>query len=202
MSLRGGIGLYVVLGGTLAPPAPAVFAQEPAVARLVDSGASGASLSLPRSPVGPAELPERLSGEWTVSLCIKTSHAWIRFENEATGEVHTLGSYKKGAGGVRDPRSFRWLHPPVKVSGVQWDVDLRHEEEVAEGNFRLLNVQVTDPVIFRGDGDGFGHGGYRNNCTTYARDAWHFYSEQWYELPFVQTPGSLYHAVCERYAAE
>lgn len=177
-------------------------ADERVVIRLVDSGADRRAASVPTSPVGPEQLPERLSGEWTVSLCVKTSHAWIRFENDESGEVHTLGSYKKGAGGVRDPRSFRWLHPPVTTSGVQWDIDLRHEEEVANGNYRLLNVRVKDPVIFRGHKNGFGHGGYRNNCTTYARDAWHFYSRQWYELPFVETPKSLYEAVCEEYALE
>ena len=41
------------------------------------------------------QAPRQLSGVWYVSLCASSGHAWIRFQNESTGEVHTLVPYNR-----------------------------------------------------------------------------------------------------------
>ncbi|MBL8849673.1 MAG: hypothetical protein JNG89_08310, partial [Planctomycetaceae bacterium] len=34
-----------------------------------------------------------------------------------------------------------------------------------------------------------------NNCATYARDAWHFYTGEHWELPVIHTPKALRESV-------
>lgn len=140
--------------------------------------------------LGPDAIPEQLPGVWRVGLCIKGStHAWIRFENVNTGEVHTVGRYAILAGG----------RPPVTRSGLQWDRDLRREEDVRAGKYLLLTVEITDPKIYRGLTNGYGHGLIKNNCATYARDAWRHYSGETYRLSFIETPQDLLARVLERH---
>ena len=50
---------------------------------------------------------------------------------------------------------------------------------------------VNHPVIYRGALNGFGHLGVRVNCVTYARDAWYFYTREYYSLPPIASPRSL-----------
>lgn len=150
-------------------------------------------------PKGPNELPKRLEGLWKVSLCINPAHCWIRFEQTETGEVHTLGRYPKGVGGKRDPETGEWLWPDAELAGLQWDLDLQHEQEVQQGKYRLLSVLVKNPPIYRGRTNGFGHGYWHNNCATYARDAWHYYSGEGYPLPRIHTPDDLLLEVLQRH---
>lgn len=142
-------------------------------------------------PVPTSQLPEQLPGVWKVSLCAKKGHTWIRFENQTTKEVRTLGRFARGVGGKwnRETRSWDWR--PAPVSGVLMDMELRHEPSIKKGYYILLSVYAKDPKIFRGINNGVGHHGIRNNCVTYARDAWHFYSNEWYNLPPIHTPASL-----------
>lgn len=65
--------------------------------------------------------------------------------------------------------------PPVAVAGVQWDRDLIKEEGLASGRYKMRSIIVDNPKIF-GGANQFGYDWATNNCTTYAIDAWHFYS--------------------------
>lgn len=150
-------------------------------------------------PKGPHELPARLEGVWKISLCISGPHSWIRFEHTDTGDVHTLGRYKQGVGGIRNVTTGEQVWPDAALSGVQWDLDLQHEGDVRQGKYRLVSVLVENPPIYRGRDDGFGYHLLRNNCTTYARDAWHYYSGEGYPLPIVHTPGHLLVGVLKRH---
>jgi hypothetical protein len=150
-------------------------------------------------PKGPHELPERLEGLWKVSLCISGPHSWIRLEHTGTGEVHTLSRYKQGVGGIRNVTTGEQVWPAAAVSGVQWDLDMQYEDEFRQGKYRLLRVLVENPPIYRGRDDGFGYYLLRNNCTTYARDAWHYYSGEGYPLPVVHTPEHLLVGVLKRH---
>lgn len=140
---------------------------------------------------GPSQLPEKLHGLWMISLCVGDTHAWIRYQNLETGEVHTCGRYGRGFGSVRDARSGRLLWPAARHSGVQWDMDMMYDRGVRKDMEVLRSTIVRDPVIYRGTWNGFGHLGIRINCVTYARDAWYFYTQEYYPLPPIASPRAL-----------
>jgi hypothetical protein len=142
-------------------------------------------------PLGPAAVPERLEGDWIVSLCIHQGHAWIRFENPRSGALHTLSRHRKGWGGRRHKETAKWLVPPARVSGVHWDLDLHYEDQVLARQHVLLSVMVANPTVYRGQDRGFGYNLLGNNCATFARDAWHHYSGEWYWLPGNDLPEDL-----------
>lgn len=144
-----------------------------------------------RAPLKPDELPTRLPGVWKVSLCINDTHAWLRFENQENGTVRSFGRYQRGVGGWWDEEKQRWLYPHAPVAGVYCDMEQKYEPDVRAGKSLLLSVLVKNPKIYRGIGDGFGHGWVRNNCITFARDAWYYYSREWYPLPSLHAPGDL-----------
>ena len=139
---------------------------------------------------GPCDLPTHLPGLWSVSLCTSDTHAWIRFEHATTGEVHTLGRYNCGFGGVVDRRTGRQVWPTASACGVLWDFDLKYDLGIQTGQ-TLRSCQVWNPPVFRGRNDGFGHWGVRMNCATYARDAWCFYCGERYDLRLIATPRTL-----------
>lgn len=140
---------------------------------------------------GPTGLPDRLHGLWMISLCVGDTHAWIRYQNLETGEVHTCGRYGRGFGSVKDALSGRQLWPAARHSGVQWDMDMMYDRGVRTDMKVLRSTIVRDPVVFRGSLRGFGHLGIRLNCVTYARDAWYFYTREYYPLPPIASPRAL-----------
>lgn len=140
---------------------------------------------------GPSELPKQLVGIWDISLCVGDTHAWIRFQNVETGEVHTCGRYGKGFGGITDKASGAPLWPAAPTGGVLWDMDLLYERGLRQDKRVLRTVRVLNPLIYRGFFDGHHHFGVRMNCTTYARDAWFFYTGEYYHLPLIASPDAL-----------
>src|SRR5262245_33024506 len=83
-------------------------------------------------PGGPDAIPRQLAGVWKVSLCIdstcaKFGHSWMRFENVATCEVHTVSRHVKGAGGIINAETGRWMYTPAPADGLQWDLDMSRE---------------------------------------------------------------------------
>jgi hypothetical protein len=145
-----------------------------------------------RAPVGPADLPESLPGRWKISLCVSddNGHAWIRFENPETGDVRSIGRFHLLVGGWFEPQRFRWNYPPTFRTGLYMDREQRREPELADGSEILRTAWVDNPQLYVGGGPR-GHAIVRNNCATYARDAWHFYTGEYWELPVVHTPRSL-----------
>jgi len=140
---------------------------------------------------GPSELPQQLAGVWDISLCVGDTHAWIRFENVESGEIHTCGRYGKGFGGITDRISGMSLWPPGPAGGVVWDMDLLYEHGIRSDKRMLRVVRVSNPVVYRGSLNGYHHFGVRMNCTTYARDAWYFYTGEYYHLPAIAAPHAL-----------
>ncbi len=140
---------------------------------------------------GPSGLPIQLVGIWDISLCVGTTHSWIRFENVETGEVHTCGRYGKGFGGITDKSSGAAVWPAAPAGGVIWDMDLLYEHGVRQDKRVLRVVRVLNPLIYRGLLNGYHHFGVRINCTTYARDAWFFYTGEYYHLPLIASPDAL-----------
>ena len=115
-----------------------------------------------------------------VSLCVGDTHAWIRYQNVETGEVHTCGRYGRGFGSLTDSRTGQRLWPAAGSSGVQWDMDMMYDHGLRSDMRILRSAVVNNPVIYRGALNGFGHLGVRVNCVTYARDAWYFYTREYY----------------------
>ncbi len=140
---------------------------------------------------GPSELPPQLVGVWEISLCVGDTHAWIRFENVETGEVHTCGRYGKGFGGITDKLSGMSIWPPAPVGGVLWDMDLLYEQGIRSDKRVLRLVRVSNPVVYRGSWNGYHHFGVRMNCATYARDEGSFYTGEYYHLPAIASPDAL-----------
>ncbi|MCZ6665217.1 MAG: hypothetical protein O7B81_07925 [Gammaproteobacteria bacterium] len=159
---------------------------------------TGVSDRIWAEPKGPMDLPERLEGLWKVSLCINHGHCWIRFENRETGEIHTMGRYPRKTGGRRDEQG-QLIGPHAKVSGIQWDLDLKYEPDVQNGKYLLLSVLVKNPPVYRGRGNGFGYSTLRNNCASFARNAWHYYSGDGYPLARIPTPEDLRLEVLKRH---
>jgi hypothetical protein len=140
---------------------------------------------------GPSRLPRQLSGLWVVSLCVSDTHAWIRYQNVETGEVHTCGRYGRGFGSITDSHTGQRLWPAARSSGVQWDMDMMYDHGLRMDMKVLRSTLVRNPIIYRGALHGFGHLGIRINCVTYARDAWYFYTLEYYLLPPIASPGAL-----------
>jgi hypothetical protein len=78
-------------------------------------------------------------------------------------------------------------------------MDLRYEPYVRQGRFLLLSVLVQSPRIIRGENNGFGHGLWRMNCVTYARDAWAAYTGEYYRLPMIAIPDDFRAEVVRRH---
>jgi RHS repeat-associated protein len=148
------------------------------------------------SPKGPSDLPDFLKGKWEVSICASEGHAWIRFKNVDTGEVHTTGRYKNGYGG-RTNVNGEIVVTPVVHPGVQLDKDLTKEEGLARGIFQKRSVIVINPKIFKGKSQ-FGFGEWGNNCATYARDAWYDYSGEFVYMPGYDSPVTLLNWIKEK----
>jgi hypothetical protein len=156
-------------------------------------------------PGGPESVPCRLEGRWKVSLCIdgrhtKLGHAWIRFEHAETGEVHTASLYNRGFGGVRDADTGNWMYRPAAVDGLQWDLDMKHEPLFCSRKVFVVTTVVDNPQIYRGLNNGYGHGYIVDNCVTYARDAWHYYTGEYYPLHLgCHTTDTLYRGVSRQH---
>lgn len=140
---------------------------------------------------GPSRLPSQLTGPWLISLCVGDTHAWIRYQNVGTGEVHTCGRYGRGFGSLTDSRTGKLLWPAAGSSGVQWDMDMMYDRGLRTDMRILRTTLVNNPIIYRGTLNGFGHLGVRINCVTYARDAWYFYTREYYTLPPIASPRAL-----------
>lgn len=140
---------------------------------------------------GPEHLPGQLPGLWRVSLCVSASHAWIRFEHAETGELHTIGRYVRGCGGIIDWRTGRWVWPNAPVCGVIWDMDVKYDLGLRRDGRVVRTCFVRDPIVYRGERNGYGHYVVQSNCATFARDAWCFYTGEYYRLPPVATPCAL-----------
>jgi hypothetical protein len=158
-----------------------------------------AMLSPLRIPKGPRELPDKLAGIWKVSICATRHHTWIRFENVHTHEVRTLGRFQKGAPGLTDSRTGQAIIPPLQESGVHMDLDLMFEDEIRSGRFILLSVILKNPTIYRGGNNGFGYTFCRQNCTSYARGAWQFYSGEDYPQLWLDMPEDFAYFIWKRH---
>ena len=131
---------------------------------------------------GPSDIPAQLSGTWKVSV-VATEHCWIRYENLETKEVHTTGRYAVGYGGQQDANGT-WVVPRVSVAGVQWDQDKRKEGQIKEalkkGTAAIRTVVIKDPPVYKGP-EPFGFRRVDKNCSSFAADAWEFYTGE--EIP-------------------
>jgi hypothetical protein len=157
---------------------------------------SVAGRSLRAEIAGPAALPAQLPGLWRVSLCASRNHTWIRLENMQTGELHTLGRYFPGMGAEYDQRTGQQIWPGAPACGVTWDIDRKYHNGVRTDGRVLRMCYVRNVPVYRGHANGYGHCIVRMNCVTYARDAWHYYSGEWYWLPPVTMPSALERSVC------
>ncbi|MBL8850674.1 MAG: hypothetical protein JNG89_13425, partial [Planctomycetaceae bacterium] len=128
-----------------------------------------------RPPTGPADLPDELPGRWRISLCVSDSndHAWIRFENPENGSIRSIGRYHLLVGGWFDRAHLRWNYAPTLRTGLHMDREQGREADLADGSEILRTAWVENPRIYVARGPR-GHALVRNNCATYARDAWHF----------------------------
>lgn len=157
---------------------------------------SGAGRPLHGQIAGPDGLPAQLPGLWRVSLCVSHQHAWICFQHHETGAVHTLGRYSRCVGGEFDWRTCRRTWPNSPGCGVIWDIDRKYHIGVRTDGCELRSCYVWNSCIYRGHANGYGHWVIRVNCTDYARDAWHYYSGEWYDLPLIAMPCHLRNGVC------
>jgi hypothetical protein len=146
---------------------------------------------------GPEGIPAMLPGVWHVTLCFESGHVaarhcWLRYQNVHTGEVHTLARFVKGKGGWMDENGD-WIAPPAEESGLVWDHDLKRECDVLKGRVHMISVVRTNPCIYRGWDDGYGHGRIINNCATWCRDAWEYHTGERAELMLLaHTTGKLH----------
>jgi len=147
-------------------------------------------------PGGPSDVPDRLKGTWRISLVAGGGHAWIRFENTDTGDVHTVGNYAHGFGGRYDAQGNQ-IVPPVAVSGLQWDQDMPKDKGFKAGIFPYRSVYVEDPEVYK-DKTPYSYSELNDNCATYARDAWYYYSGEWRYLPGPDLPGTLENWIREK----
>ena len=155
-----------------------------------------------RKPTGPDELPQSLPGRWKASLCIseKHNHAWIRFESPETGEVRSVSRFHLLVGAWFDADRFRFNYGPTTRAGVYMDREQGLEEGIREGKYVLVSAYVENPVIYRGENEGRGHGVIQNNCCTYTRDCWFRYTGEWYPLhPTVHEPRLMLQSVLARH---
>ena len=151
--------------------------------------------------VGPKELPHCLTGLHKVSLCVgrELSHSWIRLENMETGEIVSISRFQTTTGGLTDPKSNVTILQKAKRGGVHIGMEQRYEAKVRKGKYILLSIYVNNPILYKGANNGLGHYEVRNNCVTYARDAWFFYSGEYYPLPRFHAPADLAAQVLKRH---
>ncbi|HEX6985921.1 MAG TPA: RHS repeat-associated core domain-containing protein, partial [Planctomycetaceae bacterium] len=131
-------------------------------------------------PKGPTGVPKRLDGPWEVSIVGSGDgfHCWIRYQSlDNPDEVHTAGRYASDYGGRYDANGNE-LVPPVKTPGIQWDRDLMKEDGYKSGLWARRSMVVYNPEIYVGTSP-YGYSKWGNNCSTYARDAWYFYSREY-----------------------
>lgn len=161
--------------------------------------------SAQREILGPCDMPHRLRGTWKITMCIQvncsdTGHTWLRYQNVETGEVHTVGRYMKGHGAARGVDSGELIYPPAPQSGVIYDLDLKRESRIRAGKIYTISCVANDPIVFRGENNGFRHGGHKNNCVTHVRDGWRHFTGESYELGcLAHTPGELLDEVACRH---
>lgn len=184
----------------LPPPAPLLQADEaaqPETVRFPVPRSLGPVFNIPARQRGPEGIPQMLPGVWHVTLCLETGnvaarHCWFRYQNVHTGEVHTLSRFIKGGGWWVD-QNDNWISAPAEVAGLVWDNDLKREVEIQQGRVHMLNVIRTNPCIYRGWNNGYGHCGAMKNCATWCRDAWEFYTgEKARLLPLIHATGTLH----------
>jgi hypothetical protein len=174
------------------------FSSIPVFCLLAVAAAAPAQADSLLKPKSVDQAPRQLAGTWYVSLCANSGHCWIRFQNETTGEVHTLGRYNRGAG-ARFSRDGEILQTSAVVAGLQWDHELVDEGWVSKGKFVLLTVKRTDPAVFIGDDGGKGYHVMTQSCVTFARDAWNFYAGEQYALPLMPMPRNLAEEIGKRH---
>ena len=104
-------------------------------------------------------------------------------------DVHSVGKYEHGYGGRRDDAG-RIIIPPVTIPGIQWDREKFKEQGFRDGLFPHRTIIIKDPKIYKGTTPCC-FSVLDNNCTTYARDAWYFYSGEWAPLPGPDLPSTL-----------
>jgi len=159
-------------------------------------GAQGPTVLQPKTY---ESIPASLEGGWYISLCIEPSHCWIRYQNEKTGVVHTLGRFEKGSGG-RHAADGTILMPKAPESGLMWDHDLFEEPWIAKGKFLLVTVKAVNPTVFTGKDGGKGYQVLTKSCVTFARDAWRYYSSEHYDLSLIPTPTQFADEIGRRHA--
>ena len=178
--------LCLTVSGSLAPDGGAELPQFP-----LRSDWVGEEVIARPTAGGPESVPRQLFGVWRVSLCVKPGwhrgHAWIRYENLHTGEIHTVGRFQRNVRATRRRETRETLYPRTSTSGLHWDYDWRFEHQVRQGQYVVGSVTVRDPLIF-GHDDLLEYGVVRDNCITYARDAWQYYSGQHFDLAIIHTP--------------
>ncbi|MCC7423877.1 MAG: hypothetical protein IT428_26735 [Planctomycetaceae bacterium] len=153
-----------------------------------------------RKPASADEIPESLPGRWKVTLCVMVhpGHAWIRFENVETGEVRSISRFHYLVGAWYDRENRHWHYPPTIKAGVWMDREQSIEyqpEKYPREKYVLLSTYVDNPRLYKGKGDGRGHGMAVNNCVSYSRDAWYFYTGEYYGLTRIHDPQELVRAV-------
>jgi hypothetical protein len=92
------------------------------------------------------------------------------------------------------------MYRPAQIDGVQWDLDMQQEYLIGSRQVFIVTTLVENPRIYRGRNNGYGHGCIVNNCVTYARDAWHYYSGEYYVLHSgCHTADTLQRAICRQH---
>jgi hypothetical protein len=129
----------------------------------------------------PDQLPSSLPGTWKISLCIAGEQSWLRLEDLKTGEFHTLSR------GGQNPQ------------GVQWDLDVARESEITSTSHIRASTTVQNPRVFRGTQKDRGYGPSTGNCAGFSRDAWYFYSGEWYPLPSPPSAAALRELVLRKH---
>jgi hypothetical protein len=108
--------------------------------------------------------------------------------------VRSIGRFHLLVGCWFDREHLRWNYLPTFRTGLYMDREQGREPELADGSEILRTAWVDNPRIYVARGPR-GHALVRNNCATYARDAWHFYTGEYWELPAIHTPRSLRESV-------
>ena len=142
-----------------------------------------------RGPAAPAAaaldpVPSSLPGTWKVHLCIAGQQSWIRLEQAQSGEFHTLS------------RSGQ------NPSGVQWDLDVQRESQLTSLDHIRASITVQNPRIFRGNDKGRTYAPSPGNCAGFTRDAWYFYSREWYPLPSPPSAAALRELVLRQHPVQ
>ena len=187
----------VVLTAVLMPTAGGTAAEDDGLKAVPEPEVSSKEV---RPPIGPDDLPETLPGRWKVSLCVmvQPGHAWIRFENVETGEVRSISRFHLFVGAWFDEENWKWHYAPTTRTGVYMDREQSIHTKYPKDRWLLLSAYVDNPKIYKGENT-HGHGMARNNCVTYTRDAWYFYTGEYYALHRVHDPAELRRAVVQHH---